>query len=53
MVAVTIIVAVVGVIFGVLAVGMTSYYAKKELNKVVEKRQGEQEVDDEGETKVE
>ena len=50
---VTIIVAVVGVIFGVLAVGMTSYYAKKELNKVVEKRQGEQEVDDEGETTVE
>ena len=36
---VTIIVVVVGVIFGVIAVGLTSYYAKKELNKVVAKRE--------------
>jgi len=31
---VTIVVIVVGVVFGVLAIAATSYYAKKELNKV-------------------
>jgi len=36
---VTIIVIVVGVIFGIAAIGVTSYYAKKELNRVVEARQ--------------
>jgi len=36
---ITIVVIVVGVIFGILAVGVTSYYAKKELNKVLEKDQ--------------
>mmetsp|Transcript_24474 Transcript_24474/g.27871 ORF Transcript_24474/g.27871 Transcript_24474/m.27871 type:complete len:305 (-) Transcript_24474:305-1219(-) len=35
---VTIIVIVVGVVFGIAAVGVTSYYAKKELNRVVEAR---------------
>jgi len=35
---VTIIVIVVGVVFGFAAVGVTSYYAKKELNRVVEAR---------------
>lgn len=43
---VTIIVVVVGIIFGVLAVGVTSYYAKKELNRVVAARQAEIEVKD-------
>ena len=43
---VTIVVVVVGVIFGVIAVGLTSYYAKMELNKVAEKRQGEVEGDE-------
>ena len=36
---VTIIVVIVGIVFGVIAVGFTSYYAKKELNKVVAKRE--------------
>ncbi len=40
---ITIPVIVVGVILGVLAVGLTSYYAKKELNRVLEKRRLEQE----------
>lgn len=44
---VTIIVVIVGVIFGVIAVGLTSYYAKAELNRVVEKRQAEIEGDEE------
>jgi len=35
----TIIVIVVGVVFGVAAIGATSYYAKKELNRVVEAQQ--------------
>ena len=39
----TIIVVVVGIVFGVIAVGVTSYYAKIELNKVVAKRQAEME----------
>lgn len=34
--AVTISVVVVGVVLGILAVGLTSYYAKQELNKVLE-----------------
>jgi uncharacterized membrane protein YdjX (TVP38/TMEM64 family) len=34
--AVTISVIVVGVVFGILAIGLTSYYAKQELNKVIE-----------------
>jgi uncharacterized membrane protein YdjX (TVP38/TMEM64 family) len=38
---VTIIVIVIGIIFGFLAVAFTSYYAKKELNKVTAKRQAE------------
>ena len=35
---VTIIVVVVGAIFGIFAIALTSYYAKKELNRVVEER---------------
>lgn len=35
---VTIIVAVVGIVFGIAAVGVTSYYAKKELNRITEER---------------
>jgi uncharacterized membrane protein YdjX (TVP38/TMEM64 family) len=35
----TIVVVVVGIVFGVIAVGVTSYYAKAELNKVIAKRQ--------------
>jgi len=35
---VTIIVAVVGIVFGIGAVGVTSYYAKKELNRITEER---------------
>ncbi|KAG7353338.1 SNARE associated golgi protein [Nitzschia inconspicua] len=42
---VTIVVVVVGLIFGVIAVGLTSYYARKELNKIVADRQGEIEVE--------
>jgi uncharacterized membrane protein YdjX (TVP38/TMEM64 family) len=38
---ITIIVVVVGIIFGVLAVALTSYYARKELNKVLANRQAE------------
>lgn len=40
-VTITIIVVVVGIVFGFLAIAMTSYYAKKELNKVAAKRQAE------------
>ena len=36
---VTISVVVVGVIFGILAIGVTSYYAKQELNKVLEQEE--------------
>lgn len=43
----TIVFAVVGIIFGVVAVGFTSYYAKQELNKVLENEEGE--GNDEGE----
>jgi uncharacterized membrane protein YdjX (TVP38/TMEM64 family) len=39
----TIVVVVVGIVFGIIAVGLTSYYAKSELNKVVAKRQQEME----------
>jgi uncharacterized membrane protein YdjX (TVP38/TMEM64 family) len=42
---VTIIVVVVGLAFGVLAIGLTSYYAKKELGKIVAARQAELETD--------
>mmetsp|Transcript_22574 Transcript_22574/g.49100 ORF Transcript_22574/g.49100 Transcript_22574/m.49100 type:complete len:359 (+) Transcript_22574:127-1203(+) len=46
---VTIVVAVVGVAFGVLAVGLTSYYAKQELNKVIEaEKQQQRQNDDNG-----
>merc|ERR1712008_385208 len=38
---VTIGVIVVGVIFGILAIGVTSYYAKQELNKVLEEKENE------------
>jgi uncharacterized membrane protein YdjX (TVP38/TMEM64 family) len=38
---VTIIVIIVGIIFGFFAVALTSYYAKKELNKVTTKRQAQ------------
>mmetsp|Transcript_53809 Transcript_53809/g.60913 ORF Transcript_53809/g.60913 Transcript_53809/m.60913 type:complete len:346 (-) Transcript_53809:318-1355(-) len=41
---VTIVVIVVGVIFGVLAIALTSYYAKQELNKVIEKKEQEEVV---------
>jgi uncharacterized membrane protein YdjX (TVP38/TMEM64 family) len=44
---VTIIVVVVGVIFGFLAIALTSYYAKKELNRVVASRQAEIEIEHE------
>lgn len=45
---VTIVVVVVGIVFGVLAVGFTSYYAKQELNKVTESReQADTEIKDE------
>merc|ERR1712238_28752 len=44
---VTIVVIVVGVIFGVLAIAVTSYYAKHELNKVIEKKEQEQEQEQE------
>lgn len=35
---VTIVVVVVGVVFGIAAVGVTSYYAKKELNRITQER---------------
>lgn len=38
---VTIVVIVVGIIFGIVAVGMTSYCAKRELNRIAEIRQAE------------
>jgi len=38
---VTIVVIVVGVIFGIAAVGVTSFYAKKELNRITEARNAE------------
>jgi len=41
----TITVIVVGIVFGFLAIGVTSYYAKQELNKVLEERE---ENDEEG-----
>lgn len=44
---VTIIVIVVGIIFGFLAIALTSYYAKKELNRVVASRQAEIEIEHE------
>jgi len=51
---VTIVVIVVGVIFGVLAIAVTSYYAKQELNKVIAKKEQEQQVEEvEGEEQLE
>lgn len=47
---VTIIVVVVGVVFGILAIGVTSYYAKKELNKVLEDKAAEENNASSGET---
>mmetsp|Transcript_14480 Transcript_14480/g.20422 ORF Transcript_14480/g.20422 Transcript_14480/m.20422 type:complete len:308 (-) Transcript_14480:68-991(-) len=48
---ITIIVVVVGIIFGFLAIFMTSYYAKRELNKVLAARQrGENGVEEDGAT---
>merc|ERR1711865_710958 len=41
----TITVIVVGIVFGFLAIGVTTYYAKQELNKVLEERE---ENDEEG-----
>ena len=41
---VTIIVIVVCIIFGILAVGVTSYYAKQELNKVIAQKEAEEEL---------
>jgi uncharacterized membrane protein YdjX (TVP38/TMEM64 family) len=41
---VTIIVLVVGIIFAFGAIGVTSYYAKQELNRIAEKRNEEQEI---------
>eukprot|EP00535_Pseudo-nitzschia_heimii_P001047 CAMPEP_0197188254 /NCGR_PEP_ID=MMETSP1423-20130617/17522_1 /TAXON_ID=476441 /ORGANISM="Pseudo-nitzschia heimii, Strain UNC1101" /LENGTH=343 /DNA_ID=CAMNT_0042640049 /DNA_START=46 /DNA_END=1077 /DNA_ORIENTATION=- len=43
---VTIIVVIVGVVFGILAIAVTSYYAKQELNKVLEQEKPEGEEDD-------
>jgi uncharacterized membrane protein YdjX (TVP38/TMEM64 family) len=39
---ITIIVVVVGVVFGFAAIAVTLYYAKKELRKIAEKGEGEQ-----------
>jgi len=47
---ITIIVVVVGVVFGILAIGVTSYYAKKELNKVLEDKAAEDNNASSGET---
>jgi len=49
--AVTYSIIVVGIVFGILAVGVTSYYAKQELNKVLENGNGKGEGngDSEGE----
>lgn len=44
---VTIVVIVVGVVFGILAVGVTSYYAKQELNKVTQARNEAMEAESE------
>jgi uncharacterized membrane protein YdjX (TVP38/TMEM64 family) len=44
---VTLIVIFVGIVFGILAVGVTSYYAKQELNKVLAKREAEQKEEEE------
>jgi len=38
----TIVVIIVGVVFGILGVAVTSYYAKKELNKVIETKEQEE-----------
>ncbi|KAL3912485.1 MAG: hypothetical protein SGARI_001131 [Bacillariaceae sp.] len=43
---ITIIVVVVGIVFGIGAIALTSYYAKKELNRVVADRQAE--IEDDG-----
>merc|ERR1712226_682635 len=43
---VTIVVVVVGVVFGIAAIAATSYYAKKELNRVLAEREEQQEEPD-------
>jgi hypothetical protein len=45
---ITIPVIIVGVALGVIAVGLASCYAKKELNRVIEKRREQQESQQEG-----
>jgi len=45
---VTIVGIVVGVVFGILAVGVISYYAKQELNKVLEAENANNDDDDNG-----
>ena len=47
---VTIIVVVVGIVFGVLAVALTSYYARQELRKVTEQPEGTAGDEETGET---
>eukprot|EP00540_Astrosyne_radiata_P010624 CAMPEP_0116835700 /NCGR_PEP_ID=MMETSP0418-20121206/7690_1 /TAXON_ID=1158023 /ORGANISM="Astrosyne radiata, Strain 13vi08-1A" /LENGTH=407 /DNA_ID=CAMNT_0004465395 /DNA_START=48 /DNA_END=1271 /DNA_ORIENTATION=- len=42
---VTIIVVAVGCVFGIFAIGLTSYYAKKELNRVIAERDASSEAD--------
>jgi len=48
---VTIIVIVVGVIFGIIAIAVTSYYAKKELNRMVASRNSPTVAVEEGESR--
>jgi len=43
----TIVVVVVGILFGAIAVGITSYYAKKELNKILAARENERRENEE------
>jgi uncharacterized membrane protein YdjX (TVP38/TMEM64 family) len=50
--AVTITVVVLGVIFGILAIVLTSYYAKRELNKMVTNQQQQQREEEEEEIMV-
>jgi uncharacterized membrane-anchored protein YhcB (DUF1043 family) len=40
-ISIVVIVVVVGIVFGFIAIAVTSYYAKKELQKVATKRQAE------------
>merc|ERR1711862_873169 len=43
---VSIIVLIVGAVFGFVAIGVTSYYAKKELNKIIEAREANNKSND-------